>query len=298
MIKVLNRDKYLILLVLPAIIFYAVFQYGPMYGLLIAFKNYSAGLGILNSPWVGFKWFENFFNSIFFFRILRNTLLISIYYLLWSFPINVIFALLLNEVVNPRFKKIVQTSSYLPHFISVIVASSMVIQFTSLGDGIINRFIEFFGGESVNFLNEAKWFRTVYIVSGIWQHFGWNSIIFLAAITGIDQQLYEAATIDGAGRLRKIVSVTLPCIIPTVIILFIFEVGNLMDVGYERIILLYNPMTYETSDVISTYIYRYGIAQSQYSLGAAVGLFNSVINFLILITFNTFSRRVSEISLW
>jgi len=298
MIKVLNRDKYLILLVLPAIIFYAVFQYGPMYGLLIAFKNYSAGLGILNSPWVGFKWFENFFNSIFFFRILRNTLLISIYYLLWSFPINVIFALLLNEVVNPRFKKIVQTSSYLPHFISVIVASSMVIQFTSLGDGIINRFIEFFGGESVNFLNEAKWFRTVYIVSGIWQHFGWNSIIFLAAITGIDQQLYEAATIDGAGRFRKIVSVTLPCIIPTVIILFILEVGNLMDVGYERIILLYNPMTYETSDVISTYIYRYGIAQSQYSLGAAVGLFNSVINFIILITFNTFSRRVSEISLW
>jgi putative aldouronate transport system permease protein len=229
---------------------------------------------------------------------MRNTLLLSLYSILWGFPVPILFALLLNELRDGLFKRAVQTVSYLPHFISVVVLCGMVIQFLSPGDGIVNRMISTLGGKPVAFLTEPGWFRTVYVATGIWRNFGWNSIIFLAAMTGVDPQLYEAARLDGAGRMRLIGQITLPAIMPTVLVLLILDLGSLMSVGYEKIILLYNPVTYETADVISTYIYRRGIVQSAYSLGAAVGLFNSAINCLLLVIVNRLSRRLTEVGLW
>jgi putative aldouronate transport system permease protein len=297
-LRALRRDKFLLVLIAPVLLYYLVFQYLPMYGLVIAFKDFSSAKGILGSPWAGLKWFESFVNSIYFFRTFRNTVLISLYSILWGFPIPVIFAIFLNEVKGSRFKRFVQTASYLPHFISVVVIAGMVLTFVSTQGGIVNRIIELLGGRQIAFMNEPGWFRTIYVASGVWQNFGWNSIIYLAAIATIDPQLYEAARIDGASRLRQIAHVTIPSILPTVIILLILDVGSIMDVGFEKIILLYSPVTYETADVISTYIYRRGIIQSQFSLGAAVGMFNSIINLIVLISFNWISRKVSQTSLW
>lgn len=291
------RNKYIYLMIIPVIIYYILFHYKPMYGAIIAFKQFSPAKGILGSPWVGFKYFFRFFNDVYFIRILKNTFLISLYDLLWGFPAPILLALLLNEVKNKKFKKTVQTTTYLPHFISLVVVVGMLKDFVST-DGIINDMILFFGGDRSNLLQFAKYFRTIYISSGIWQGIGWGSIIYLAALSGIDEQLYEAAMIDGAGKWKQTLHVTLPGITPTITIMLILRIGSLLNVGFEKIILMYSPTTYEVADVISTYTYRVGLMEFSWSYSAAVGLFNSVINFILLIVANTISKKVSETSLW
>jgi len=292
-----KRDAALVLLCLPVIAYYVIFQYLPMYGVVIAFKDFSIHKGILGSDWVGLQNFLEFFRSFYFWRLLRNTLLVSVYSLLWGFPLPILFALFLNELHNGIYKKTVQTLSYLPHFISNVVIVSIMMILLSPSDGIVNKLIQGLGGHSINFFKQAQWFRTLYVGSGIWQSFGWNSIIFLAAISGLDPQLYEAATMDGASRAQKMLSITIPGIMPTIIIILILSIGNLMSVGYEKIILMYSPPIYETSDVISTYVYRRGLVGMEFSFGAAVGLFNSVINLFLLVAANRLSRA-RDMSLW
>ena len=292
------RDRYLLLLVLLPVLYFIIFHYVPMYGLQIAFKRYSPGRGIWGSPWVGLKWFEQFFGSCFAGQLVRNVLLLNIYSLLWGFPLPILFALLLNEVKNGIFKRVVQTISYMPHFISVVVVVGMVFSFLSVNGGIVNVMLEHLGIEPINFMSEPKWFRTIYIASGVWQSFGWGSIIYLAALSGIDTEQYEAARIDGANRIQQIVHITIPGILPTVIILLILQCGRMMSVGYEKIILMYNTATYEVADVISTYVYRNGILGGEFSFSTAVDLFNNVCNCLLLVTINWISRKVSDISLW
>lgn len=296
--KNIIRDRALLLIMIPVVAYFIIFCYLPMYGVIIAFKDFIPGKGLTSGEWVGLKHFYMFFNSIYFGRLVRNTVLISVYGLLWGFPIPIMFALMLNELKDGLYKRAIQTISYLPHFISVVVVVGMMYNFLSVQDGIVNVFIEKFGGMSINFFNTPKYFRTMYIASGIWQEFGWSSIIYLAALSSIDPQLYEAAKIDGANRWQKMIHITIPGILPTIIILLILSLGSIMSVGFEKIILMYNPSTYEVSDVISTYTYRRGILGSSYSFGAAVGFFNSVINFTLLLIFNYFSKKVSSISLW
>ncbi len=293
-----KRDRYLHLLVLPAVVAVFIFSYIPMYGIQIAFKDYSFSKGILDSPWVGLANFTSFFESIYFWRLIRNTLLLSFLSLIFSFPIPIIFSLMLNEVRNRPFKNTIQTISYFPHFISTVIVVGMMHTLLSPETGMFNQLIEMLGGEPIAFMQSSAWFRPLYIISGIWQGFGWNSIIYLSALTGVAPELYEAAEIDGAGRFRKIWSISLPAIIPTVVIMLILAVGGLMNVGYEKIILMYNPGIYEVSDVISTYVYRKSLQGGEFSFGTAVGLFNNVVNFIIIFIANKISRSVSEISLW
>ena len=291
-------NKYLYLMAIPVIAYYIIFQYGPMYGATIAFKQFDIVKGIWDSPWVGFKYFKEFFESFYFERTLRNTLVISLYQLVLGFPAPIIFALLLNELRNQRFKRAVQTITYLPHFVSTVVICGMIYDFVSR-DGFITDLFVLLGGERTNLLGQPQYFRAIYVLSGIWQEVGWGTIIYLSALSGIDMEQYEAARIDGAGRFRQLINITLPGIMPTVIILFILRLGQMMSVGFEKIILLYNPNTYETADVISSYVYRKGLGESfQFSFTAAVGLFNSVINFALLIAANQISKKVSETSLW
>ncbi|MFD2117704.1 ABC transporter permease [Paenibacillus yanchengensis] len=285
------------MMLIPVIVYYIVFMYFPMYGLQIAFKDFSAGTGMLGSPWVGFKHFESFFNSYYFWRLLRNTLLLSLYELLFVFPASILLALLLNEVRSSKFKRTVQTITYMPHFISIVVIAGMLVDFLSR-DGLINDVVAWFGLERTAFLGEQSWFRTIYISSNIWQGVGWGSIIYLSAMSSIDPSLYEAARVDGAGRLRQAFNVTLPGIMPTIVILLILQIGNFMTVGTEKILLLYNSTTYETADVIGTFLYRKGILEADYSYSAAVGLFNSVINFTLLVLANAITRKTSENNLW
>jgi putative aldouronate transport system permease protein len=293
----LKVNKYLYLLILPVVAYYLIFCYAPMYGIIIAFKDFSPMKGIMGSSWVGFRYFEQFFSSIYAFRTIKNTLLLSLYSLLWGFPAPIILALLLNEVKNVVFKKTVQTITYLPHFISLIVVCGLIVDFTQQ-QGLINNIISSLGGQRIPLLQKPEWFRTMYISTGIWQSVGWNSIIYLAALAGVDQQLYEAASIDGAGRWKQIFHITLPGIAPTIIILLIMDIGHLMSVGYEKVILLYNPLTYSTADIISSFVYRMGLQQFNYGYATAVGLFNSVVNLLLLVAANSISRKVSETSLW
>ncbi|CAI6079475.1 ABC transporter permease [Cohnella rhizoplanae] len=298
----LTRDarinKYIYLMLLPVVVYYVLFYYVPMYGLQIAFKDYSPGLGFLHSDWVGLKHFEDFFGSHYFSRILRNTLLISLYELLFTFPASILLALLLNELRSATLKRTVQTITYMPHFISIVVVSGMLIDFLAR-DGLVNNLLSsWFGVQPVAFLQESGWFRSVYISSNIWQNIGWGSIIYLSAMAGIDPSLYEAARVDGASRLRQTFHITLPGIMPTVVILLILQIGNFMSVGADKILLLYNPTTYETADVIGTFVYRKGILESNFSYSAAVGLFNSLINFTLLLSANALSRRTSEHKLW
>jgi len=296
--RALYRDRYLIILVLPVVIYYILFAYYPMYGVLIAFKDYRVSLGILGSPWVGFEHFTRFFDSLFFTRLVTNTLKISFYGLLWGFPVPIIFALILNEFRDGAFKRTVQTISYFPHFISLVVVCGMIINFLSPQGGIVNQIIVALGGTPINFLGLPQWFRTVFISTNIWQGFGFGSIIYIAAISGINPELYEAARIDGAGRFRQMLHVTLPGIRPTILTLLILNIGNIMSVGFERIILLYSPATYATADVISTYVFRIGLLGAQYSYAAAIGLFNSVVNIIVLLTVNTVCRKMFSTSLW
>lgn len=296
--KDLKRDKLLYLLLILPITVYALFYYKPMFGLQIAFKNYNVFQGISESPWVGFEHFKTFFTSPFFGRTLKNTLMLSLYNMLFAFPAPIILALMFNEVQKIKFKKFVQTCTYIPHFISVVIVASLVTSFLSPSSGVINTIISAFGGEKVYFLTKPEYFRTIYTVMGIWQGTGFNSIVYLSVITAIDTSLYEAAMIDGANKWKQITNVTIPSILPTIVMMFIMRLGNILNVGYESIILLYQPATYETADTIGTYIYRVGLENSQYSLATAVGLVNGVVGLLLVILSNTISKRVTEYGLW
>lgn len=295
--KDFKRNKWLILMSIPVVAWYILFHYVPMYGVIIAFKEFSPMRGILGSRWIGLRHFAEFFSSIYAWRVIRNTLLINLYQLLFSFPAPIILALLLNEIRSKHFKKIVQTITYLPHFVSTVVICGMIIDFFAK-NGLINDIIAAFGGSRTIFLLEPEWFRTIYIGTGIWQGVGWGSIIYLAALTGIDTELYEAVAIDGAGRWRQFIHITLPGIAPTIVILLIMNIGRMMSEGYEKVILLYNPNTYETADLISSFVYRRGLVDANYSFSAAVGLFNSLVNLVLIVTANHISRKVNETSLW
>ncbi len=295
--KDFRRNKYIYFMLIPGLLYYIIYHYWPMYGALIAFKRYDPVFGMWGSPFVGFANFIDFFSSYYFMRILKNTLLISLYSLVWGFPAPIILALLLNEVKNTAFKRTIQTVTYLPHFISVMVICGLIIDFTSKS-GLINDIIVFFGGQRDTLLLRKQYFRTIFISTGVWQELGWGSIIYLAALSGISDELYEAARIDGAGRFKQLIYITLPGLLPTIVILLIMRMGQVMNVGFEKIMLLYNPTIYETADVISTFVYRKGIIESNFSYSAAVGLFNSLINFTLLIASNAISRKLNETSLW
>ena len=292
------RNKTLYFMILPVIALYIIFCYMPMYGEIIAFEDFKPQLGILGSPWVGLKHFKSFFESPSFLSILGNTFRLSLSSLVFGFPAPILLALLLNELHQERFAKVVQNFTYMPHFISTVVISSMILSFVS-SDGLINQIRAMFGGESISYMIMPQYFRTIYVVSNVWQTIGWGSIIYIAALAGVDQELYEAATIDGAGRWKQMLNVTLPGIAPTILILLIMRIGQLLSIGYEKIILLYNPTVYETADVISTYVYRRGLLEGgNYGYSAAVGMFNSVINFILLASANKISRKLSGSGLW
>ena len=293
----LKRNRELYLIVLPVIVFYILFHYTPMYGAIIAFKQFNPARGILHSPWIGFKNFIDFFSTYYFWRLIRNTVTISITSLAVGFPAPIILALLINELRSRVFSRTVQTITYMPHFISMVVLCGMIVNFTR-DSGAITTFLHYFGFPKETMLNKPPLFVPLYVLSGLWQEVGWGSIIYLAALTGIDQELYEAAKIDGAGRWKQARHITIPCLIPTIIILFILRMGNMLNVGFEKIILLYNPTIYETSDVISSFVYRKGLQEFNWSYSAAVGLLNSIINFTLVITSNRISKKLSETSLW
>ncbi|MFC3798371.1 ABC transporter permease [Cohnella sp. GCM10012308] len=284
-------------LALPAVVYFAVFCYVPMYGVQIAFKDYTVTGGIWGSPWVGLTHFERFFNSYYFSTLISNTLLISLLQLL-MFPIAIIVALSINELKNGFYKKFVQTVTYIPHFISVVVLCGMLISFLNPSTGILNRLIVAAGGHALPFLTDPSWFKPVYVLSGEWQNLGWGAIVYLAALAGVNPDLHEAATIDGASRWQRIIHINLPAIKPTIVILFILSTGNLMNIGFEKVYLLQNELNREGSDIIQTYVYRTGLLGGQYSFSAAVGLFNSGINLFVLVFVNTLARRISRTSLW
>lgn len=300
-IKSLGKDlrKYsgAYVLVVPAVLYYLIFCYKPMYGALMAFQDFSFRRGILGSEWVGLEHFKHFFDSYYFTRVLKNTLVISLSSIVFSFPAPIIFALLLNEIKSNTFKRVTQTVSYMPHFISLVIVCSMIKMFTSY-NGFITSLLGVFGVQQISLLNESKYFVPIYVLSGIWQEMGWGAIIYLSALSGIDQQLYEAAKIDGANRWKQTLYVTLPGISGTIIIMLLLRLGNIMDVGYEKVMLLYNEGIYETADVISTFVYRKGMVGMEYSYSTAVNLFNSIINFLIVVVFNKISKKVTEVGLW
>ena len=291
----LNKYKYL--LILPVLVYLFLFCYKPMYGLVIAFKNYKPTRGIAGSKWVGFLWFETFFKDPYFFRLIRNTFLLSLLNIVFGFPAPILLALLLNEVSNNKFKRTVQTITYMPYFISMVVMCS-IIKIYCQENGLFSQIAEFFGGTRKNYLMDAGAFRSIHVLSGIWQGVGWNSIIYLAALAGIDQAQYEAARIDGANRFQQVLHITIPGILPTIVILFVLRMGSILNVGYEKVLLLYNTSTYETADVLSTYIYRMGLESQKYSLSTAVGLFNTLVNIVFLVLTNWISRRTTESGLF
>ncbi|MBQ6937931.1 MAG: sugar ABC transporter permease [Clostridia bacterium] len=295
--KDFKRNRTIYLLLIPVLLYYIMFHYAPMYGSVIAFQNFKPQKGILGSDFVGLMHFKNFFNSPFFGRVLLNTLRISFSSIIFGFPAPILLALLLNELKFPRFAKVVQNITYMPHFISLVVICSLIREFT-LDTGVINYILGFFGFEATSLLNFPQYFTTVYVASGIWQEIGWGSIIYLAALSGLDPALYEAATIDGANRFDQMLHVTLPGILPTIVIMLILKLGQVLSVGYEKIILLYNDNTMSVADVISTYVYAKGLLDLDWSFSSAVGLFNSIINFLFLNVANFISKKTSEYSLW
>ena len=293
----LHKSYDVYILLVPSIVLLFIFSYLPMYGVIIAFKDYNVFDGFAGSPWVGFKHFKEFINNYYFYRLLRNTVLLGSLSLLFGFWPPIIFALLLNEIKKPKFKKTTQSISYLPAFISLVVVVGMIFRILA-HDGVVNHILSLLGSEKTQFFHDPKYFRPIYILSGIWQGMGTGSIIYLAALAGIDTQLYEASFIDGASRFQRVIYITIPGILPTITILFILNTTSIISVGFEKVFLLYNPAIYETADVIATFVYRRGIAGGRFSSAAAIGLFNSVIAFLILLTSNLVARRFSDYSLW
>jgi putative aldouronate transport system permease protein len=294
-----NKSKYLFLLVTPGLIFLFVFYYIPLVGILFAFTDYKLGMGIFDAPWVGLKWFIEFVQQPNFWQLLRNTAVLGALSVVWGFPVPVIFALLLNETRNKGYKRIVQSVSYLPHFISTVIIVGMVVTFLQPDTGILWHVINFF--TPVRYImTDSRFFRTIYVASDIWQTFGWNSIMFLAALSSVDPQLYESARMDGANRWKQMLSITIPSILPTILTLLILRMGSIVDIGFEKVFLLQTPVTYETSDVFSTYVYRVGIVSQpqNFSKATAIGLFNSAINIVFLVVANYLSKRFNETSLW
>lgn len=292
------RNYELYLFLLPAIIWYLIFCYAPMYGIRIAFTDYKTGMKIAEAPWVGFEKFTTFFASKMFLTSVTNTVLLSVYQLLAGFLPPIIFALMLNQIRNGPFKKLVQNVSYMPNFISTVVLVGMLNAFLSTQSGIINQLIERLGGRSQAFLTKAKFFRGVYVISGVWQGTGWGAIVYLAALSGVNPEYYEAATLDGASRLQKIWDVDIPCILPTIIILLILNVGNILSVGFEKALLMQQGSNLKTSEIISTYVYKVGLVNADYASSTAIGLMNSVVNFFMLIVTNFIAKRVSGTGLW
>ena len=285
------------LMAVPGLVMLILFAYLPMGGLLMAFENYKPKDGIFGSQWVGLKNFRDFFSSYYFGRTMKNTLWISALQLLIEFPVTIIFALLLNEIANKRFKRTIQTISYMPYFVSMVVMAGIIIDFCS-SRGAVTSIVQIFTGSNKNLLSVPGYWRAIYIISDLWQGLGYGSIIYIAALAGVDKELYEAASIDGANRWKQTIHITLPGISSTIIIMLILKIGSIMSVGYEKTILLYNPQIYETADIISSYVYRKGLAEFNYSYSIAVSLFNSVINFALLVIANTCSRKFSETSLF
>ena len=292
-----KRNKMVYFLMIPVLAYFIIFSYIPMAGIVMGFQQFTPRGGIFGSPWVGLKHFRDFFSSIYFIRLLRNTFLLSLYDLLWGFPVPIILALLLNEVKNKSFKKTIQTISYLPYFISLVIICGIVADFTA-SDGVITELVTSLGGKRENLLGQARYFRSIYIGSNIWQSAGFSSIIYLAALSSVDQEIYDAAIVDGAGRLRQTWHITLPGIASTIIILLIVRVGTMFAVGSEKIILLYSPATYETADIISSFVYRKGLQEFNYGYSTAVNLFNSLINTTFLLITNKISKTYSETSLF
>ena len=292
------RNWELYLFTLPAIAYILIYCYSPMYGVQIAFKDFRIGKGIEGSDWVGLKHFARFLSTPSSLMLIRNTLSLSLYSLLVGFPMPILFALTLNELRNARFKRLVQTVSYAPHFISTVVMVSMLSMMLDASNGIINKLLGAIGVGPFPFMSIAPWFPSIYVFSGIWQSLGWSSVIYLSALAGIDPSLHEAAMIDGATRLQRNLHVNLPGILPTVTILLILQIGNIMSVGFEKVYLMQNPLNTETSEIISTFVYKMGLQYSQYSFSTAIGLFNSVINFFLLLGVNAISRHIGDTSLW
>jgi putative aldouronate transport system permease protein len=292
-----RKNKYIYLMLVPVIAFYVIFHYIPMGGAVIAFQDYKPALGMGGSKWVGFQHFADFLGGPYAWRLIRNTLLLNVYQIVFGFPAPVLLALFINEINHRHYKKIVQTISYMPHFISLVVICGLLQTFCRT-DGLFNDFFALWGVERTNFLARAELFRTIFTASGIWQTIGWGSIIYLATLSGVDPNLYEAAAIDGAGRIRRMIHISFPSLVPVIIVQLIMRLGNILTQGFEKIILLYSPLIYDTSDVISSYVYRRGLIQMDYSFGSAVGIFNSVVNLSILVLANHIANKSTKESLW
>lgn len=297
-LKKMSKNWELYLFLLPTLAYFFIFKYIPMYGLQIAFKNFIAVDGIWNSPWVGFDHFIRFFESYKFWNLLGNSLIINFYQLLFAFPIPIVFALMLNQVTRTRFKKFVQTVTYAPHFISVVVLVGMLFIFLSPSNGFINNIIQFFGGDPIYFMGSEKWFRTIFVGSEVWQTTGWSAIIYLAALTSIDPQLHEAAIVDGASKFQRVLHIDVPGIMPVIMILMILNIGNFVSLGYQKVLLMQNALNIHTSEVIQTYVYKSGLLDAQFSYAAAIGLFENVINFILLIMMNQLAKKLKQQSLF
>ncbi len=295
----LNKYKAFYLLMLPGILYYIIFKYVPMYGVIIAFQNFSIGRGMMGSKFVGLKHFIEFFvNTPDTWKLIRNTVMLNVYDLLFRFPAPILLALLFHEIRNKRFKRFVQSVSYMPHFLSTVVIAGIMVTFLSQQTGIVNHLLRWFGIEPILFLGLPEWFRSIYVGSEIWQTVGWGTILYLAAIAGVDPTLYEAAKMDGANRFQQMRHVTLVGMFPVMIVLFVLTLGHFMETGFQKIILLYNPMTYDTADVLNTYIYRRGILSADFSFATAVGLFQAAIGFILVVMANRVVKKYSDTSLW
>lgn len=296
----LSRNWILYALLLPAVAYFIIFEYVPMYGVTLAFKNYKVKLGIVDSPWADpfYKQFKRFFSSYSFKMLIQNTLGISLYSILVGFPLPIVLALLLHYLKSRRLKKAVQMVSYAPHFISTVVICSMLTLFTAPNTGVFNILLRPFGWEDVNMLSKPEWFKSIYVWSGVWQSSGWDAIIYLSALAGVDYQMHEAAILDGASKLQRIFRIDLPTILPTIIMLFILRMGSIMSVGFEKVFLLQNNLNYTASATISTFVYEVGLLDHDYSFSTAVGLFNNVVNIILLVSANWFSKRAFKESLW
>lgn len=293
-----KRNWFLYLMLSVPLVYVIIFKYMPMVGVQIAFRNYRVVDGMFKSPWVGLKYFKMFFESPNFIPVLKNTVLLSVFNLGVSFPFAIIFAVMVNEVRHKKFQKAVQLISYAPYFISTVVMVAMLMDFTNIRTGLINSILGVFGIDPINFFGEAKFFRSLYVWSGVWQTTGYSAIIYIAALTSIDPTLYEAAKMDGATRMQKIIYVDLPCLKPTIIILLIIGVGQIMNLGFEKAFLMQTPLNRDTSEIIATYSYKIAFESGQYSFSTAIGLFNSVVNLVLLLSVNRISRKMAETSLW
>ncbi|RYI28701.1 sugar ABC transporter permease [Bacillus infantis] len=288
----------LYLLMVPGILFFIIYKYVPMWGIVIAFQDYSIFTGVLESKWVGFKHFERMFEAEEFYRIFKNTLLISLYKLFWGFPAPIIVALMLNELRNMMYKRTIQTVIYMPHFLSWVIVGGIMMNLLGPSTGIVNSFVEFLGFEPIYFLADDSWFRSVLVASDLWKSVGWGTILYLAALAGIDPQLYEAATVDGANKWQQTWHITLPSLLPTIVILLILQMGNILEVGFEQVFILLNPLVYNVGDVFETYVYRVGVTQGQFSYTTAVGLFKSVIALILVVAANRFAKKLGQNGLW